>query len=293
MQHADTCRFILNTLVKDKMMFLGLHGVSTNHSNLLTDIRVARETGYDSLEILASKLIRYLDNGGTLSRLAHAIKASHLSTGCVNALLSIERHKGEEKQKMLDEARRLTLAAEALDCPTVQILALNGIDHESDDTIMDIMTENVEAIGRIGLEHNVRYQIEVIAFTKFRKLEQGLEIIRRAGLPNIGMVIDFWHLYAAGNTPADVAVLDPELIYGVHFCDGRLPRPGEAWDQSVLRAYMPGEGEMDVQAWTDAVRKTGYDGMWTAELFSPACWETDIFDAATICRENMERFIFT
>ncbi|MGK9174610.1 sugar phosphate isomerase/epimerase [Yokenella regensburgei] len=268
-----------------------LHGISTHYCNILTDARIARDTGYDSLELLSAKLVRYLDNGGTTQKLKQVADGYGLSVGCVNALLEIERHKGDEKKAMLAEATRLTRAAAELNCPTVQILALNGIDDQPDDTVMDIITENVGAIARIGEEYGVRYQIEVIAFTKFRTLQQGLEVIRRVGKKNVGMVIDFWHLYAAGNTPEEVAKLDKDLIYGVHFCDGRLPKPGEAWDQMVLRNYMPGEGELDIQAWVDAVKATGYDGMWSAELFSPNRWEYDLYDIATECRENMEKYL--
>lgn len=268
-----------------------LHGISTHYCNVLTDARIAKATGYDSLELLSSKLVRYLDNGGTTQSLKQKTVEYGLSVGCVNALLEIERYQGEAKQRMLEEATRLTRTAAELDCPTVQILALDGIDDKSDDVVMDIITENVDAIAKIGQEYGVRYQIEVIAFTKFKTLQQGLEVIRRVGRDNVGMVIDFWHLYASGSTPADIAKLDKNLIYGVHFCDGRLPKPGEAWDQLVLRNYMPGEGELDIQAWTDAVKATGYDGLWSAELFSPNRWEYDLYEIATACRENMEKYL--
>ena len=268
-----------------------LHGISTHYCNVLTDARIARDTGYDSLEILSSKLVRYLDNGGTTRALKQKTDDYGLSVGCVNALLEIERYKGEAREQMLAEATRLTRAAAELDCPTVQILALNGIDDKPDEVVMDIITENVDAIAKIGQEYGVRYQIEVIAFTKFKTLQQGLEVIRRVGRDNVGMVIDFWHLYASGSNPAEIAQLDKNHIYGVHFCDGRLPKAGEAWDQLVLRNYMPGEGELDIQAWTDAVKATGYDGLWSAELFSPNRWEFDLYDIATACRENMEKYL--
>lgn len=272
-------------------MIKALHGISTNYCNILTDARIARDTGYDSLELLASKLVRYLDNGGTTRKLKQVVDSYGLTTGCVNALLEIERYQGEQKQTMLKEATRLTRAAAELDCPNVQILALNGIDDQPDEKVMDIITENVDTIAGIGEQYGVRYQIEVIAFTKFRTLQQGLEVIRRVGRKNVGMVIDFWHLYASGSKPEEVASMDKNLIYGVHFCDGRLPKPGEPWDQMVLRNYMPGEGEVDIQAWTDAVKATGYDGMWSAELFSPDRWEYDLYDIATQCRENMTQYI--
>lgn len=268
-----------------------LHGISTHYSNVLTDARIAKETGYDSLELLSSKLVRYLDNGGTTSALRQKVEEYGLSVGCVNALLEIERHQGAAREQMLAEATRLTRAAAELGCPTVQILALDGIDHLSDESVMDIITENVDAIAQIGQQYGVRYQIEVIAFTKFKTLQQGLEVIRRVGRDNVGMVIDFWHLYASGSTPDDIAKLDKSLIYGVHFCDGRLPKASEDWDQLVLRNFMPGEGELDIQAWTDAVRATGYDGLWSAELFSPNHWEDDLYEIATRCRENMEKYL--
>lgn len=268
-----------------------LHGISTHYCNIVTDARIARDTGYDSLELLSAKLVRYLDNGGTTQKLKQVADGYGLSVGCVNALLEIERYQGDEKKAMLAEATRLTRAAAELGCPTVQILALNGIDALPEDRVMDIITENVNEIANIGAAYGVRYQIEVIAFTKFRTLRQGLEVIRRVGKNNVGMVIDFWHLYAAGSLPEEVARMDKDLIYGVHFCDGRLPKPGEPWDQMVLRNYMPGEGEIDIQAWVDAVKATGYDGMWSAELFSPNRWESDLYDIAIECRENMEKYI--
>ncbi|MFD2837667.1 sugar phosphate isomerase/epimerase family protein [Azotobacter vinelandii] len=141
------------------------------------------------------------------------------------------------------------------------------------------------------MKYGVRYQIEIIAHTRFNTLPQALEAIERVGRPNVGLVIDFWHLYATGaSTPADVAALDPALIYGVHFGDGRKPGPGEAWDESVLRAYLPGEGDIDIQAWTDAVKATGFDGVWSPELYSPLCWEMDHGELAKKVIETMTKY---
>ncbi|MBF9002208.1 MULTISPECIES: sugar phosphate isomerase/epimerase family protein [Vibrio] len=272
-------------------MFKTLHGVSTHYCNVLTEVRIAAEAGYDALEFLHYKLLRYLDNGGSTAELKARVDQYGLKVACLNALIDIERYQGEEKTQMLAEAERLTKIAAELDCPTIQILAQHGIDHLPQDQIMDIMTENISQIADIGLEHGVRYQIEVIAHTKFNTLPQALEVIKRIGKPNVGLVIDFWHLWATGtSTPADVAALDPKLIFGVHFCDGRRPKEGEAWEETVLRAYMPGEGDIDVQAWTDAVKSTGFDGCWSAELFSPRCWEMDHKELAQQVIENMAKY---
>jgi len=272
-------------------MIKALHGISTHYCNVVTETRIAAETGYQGLEFLHYKLLRYLENGGTTSALSKLVEGYGLQTACLNALIDIERYRDGEKQAMLEEARRLTRIASELDCPTIQILAQHSIDHLPQLQIMDIMTENISAIADIGQQYGVRYQIEVIAHTQFNQLDQALEVIRRIGKANVGVVIDFWHLFATGKTcPADIAALDPSLIFGVHFCDGRKPMPGEAWEETVLRAYMPGEGDIDIQAWTDAVKATGFDGVWSAELFSPARWEMDHHALARQVIENMTRY---
>lgn len=256
-------------------MATALHGISSFHSNLITDIRLARESGFDELEIFYPKLTRFLACGGSLQTLGRTIKEAGLRVGYVSALDHIERNEPEPFAQLLSEARKITEEAQALGAKTVMILPRNGIDHLPREQIMEIMTRNIAAIAAIGKDHGIRYMIELPAFTQFRSLAQDEEIFRRVGADNIGVVVDFWHFHASGQTPEDVEVFDKGRIFGVHFCDGRRPRRDEAWDETVLRACMPGEGEIDLAAWSDAVRRSGYDGSWSIELISPALWESD------------------
>src|SRR5438270_251897 len=78
-------------------------------------------------------------------------------------------------------------------------------------------------------------------------------------------------------TPDDVARLDKNLIYGVHICDGKRRVPGTLWDEGALRGYLPGEGDIPIAEWVAAVKATGFDGVWSAETYSPRHWEADLF----------------
>lgn len=257
-------------------MLTSLHGISTSHGNLVTDVRLAKETGFDALEIFYPKLVRYLDNGGTTAEIKKLIADAGLQVSFLSALDRIERHQGSEKQQLLNEAEKITREAVELGTDTVMILPRTGIDHYSDEKIMDIMSENISAIAAIGEQQGIRYMIELPAFTKFRTLAQAQEVIRRIDKQNVGVVVDFWHFYASGTTPQQLAALDKQHIFGVHFCDGRVPHsPQEAWDETVLRDCIPGEGEIDLRAWSEAVKATGYNGAWSIELISPRLWERD------------------
>jgi len=257
------------------MVETALHGISTMHGNLVTDIRLAQQAGFSVLEIFYPKLVRYLENGGTINELRSRISDAGLRTGYVSALDHIERHEGQDRRNLLEEAKKISAEASALGADTVMVLPRNGVDHLPDEAIMDIMSRNIGDIADVGRDFGIRYMIELPAFTKYRTIRQAHETIRRLAVDNVGVVVDFWHFYASGATPDEVAAMDRKHIFGVHFCDGRVPAQGETWDETVLRSCMPGEGEVDLAAYAAAIKATGYDGPWSVELISPRLWETD------------------
>lgn len=271
-------------------MKIALHGVSVWHSNLVTQLRIAHETGYQGLEILPDHLFRYLDNGGSYEQLRQLMERYQIEITCINALKSIGRHTPQERAALMQEAVRLCDAAVALKCPVVQILALTELDHLPSSEREAILLENITAIADLGKPLGIKFQIEVMAFTATHSLQQGLDLIKKSGRDNVGLVIDFWHLHAGGKTePAEVAAMDKNLIYGVHFCDGRAAAPDEKWDEWVQRNYAPGEGEVDIASWVQAVKESGYQGVWSPELLSPRNWEHDLWDIARESLASMKR----
>lgn len=268
-----------------------LHGISVYYTNVLTQVRLAHECGYDGLEFLSEHLIRYLDHGGDTKSLLTCIKGYDLQVLCINPLERIGRH-GSQKAALMSETRQLSQIAAELECPTIQILCRDELEDKTEIERMQILTENVTEIADIGAEYGVRFQIEFVAHTQFNSLDQAIQLINTVGKANVGIVVDFWHLYATGKqVPSDLAKIDPKRIFGIHFCDGRKPKSGEAWDESIQRAYFPGTGEIDIPAWVAAVKATGFDGTWSSELFSPHYWEYEASECAKLCIENMTNYI--
>ncbi len=70
-------------------MVLGLHTGSIMHTNLMTDIRVAQETGYDAIEFYIPKLVRYLEAGYRAEQLLPELGSLRLAV--INSFLHIER----------------------------------------------------------------------------------------------------------------------------------------------------------------------------------------------------------
>jgi sugar phosphate isomerase/epimerase len=273
-------------------MIITMHGLSTMHCNIATEIRIAGEVGFDALEIVESKLVRYMDVGMNLEDLPPLFKRHKIRPVTINALKNIERTERKDRRDLMKEADRLCSAARAIGCPTIQLVPLCGLKGRPYREILKLTCKNVVEIADIGESSGVRFQLEPIAWSPIHSLSQSLELIERAGRDNVGMVIDFWHLWAGeATTPDEVATLPAELIYSVHFCDGVRRPKGARWDEPALRGYLPGEGRVPIQDWVAAIKATGFDGVWSSELLSPRHWEWDLYEIARETKTLMERYI--
>jgi len=275
-------------------MKIAHHGLTTMHTNCLTDVRIARDLGYDGVEFTSAKLKRFLGQGYDISVLVQACEQAGIPVTCGGALPDTADGQVKPRDELLAECEMLSAAAEALGCPTLQLVFFNQSQapDQSWPEIRSGIAALVRELADIGKAHGVQFQLEPIAWCPFHSLSQSLEVIEAAGRDNVGVVIDFWHLWSGRDTtPDEVARLDPDLIYGIHICDGKRPAPGEPWVETELRGYLLGDGDVPVEEWVAAVKVTGYDGVWSPETLSPVHWEYDLFDLARDAKERIEKYV--
>jgi len=72
-------------------MIATLHGQTSLYSNINTDIRIAKETGYQAVELHTDKLLRYLDAGYSAEDLRAALKKHGIVAACIDILGAVER----------------------------------------------------------------------------------------------------------------------------------------------------------------------------------------------------------
>jgi sugar phosphate isomerase/epimerase len=93
------------------------------------------------------------------------------------------------------------------------------------------------------------------------------ELIAEMGKPNVGLLLDIWHWYNAGDTVADILALKNEDVIAVHMSDAPAGIPV---DQQVdnRRALPCSTGVIDTKGFLNALNKIGYDGPAAAEPMS-------------------------
>ena len=244
-----------------------LHTKSIYRSNLVSDIRIASEAGYDAVEMVGTKIMNFLDAGYTSEDAKEILNKYNMKMVSIVDIAHVERTEKEEVERLVKEAEIFSKFAMDLDCKHIQLVPLCAHEGKSWNEVKKLTASSVNKILDIGKEYNIVFQLEPVAWSPIYSLSQSLDFIDYTGRDNLGMVIDFWHLwYGNETTPLEVANLDNRRICNIHFCDGSRNEKTAVCDEEILRGVYAGEGDINLSEWIDAVKQTGYDGYWTYEL---------------------------
>jgi len=279
-------------------MLIAHNGTCTMYCNLVTDIRVAKETGYQGIEIIGSKLYRCLEQGFGIEDVQKELDG--FPVVAVGYIQDIERQEPSGYEALLNETELMCSRAQQLGCSTVQILTgpigpglgdyegYMGLMGKPWKEVRDKTSKNLKVLADIAAKHEVKFYLEPLTWTPLHTLEQMVELLDVTEKDNVGLVIDFWHLWTSGVKPEAIAKLDKNIIYGAHYCDSlAIPESMETISHD-LRHVWTGGGSIPLKEWVDAVKATGYDGWWSCELFSPKHWELDPWRTAGLLKEQLE-----
>jgi sugar phosphate isomerase/epimerase len=275
-------------------MQIGLHNLAAKHTNLPTSIRIARETGYAGVEIGADKLRRYLAQGFGIDSLRPLLKETP-AIG-LSYVQDVERQEPAEYEALLGECEAICGLAEQLGCPMVQLLSgplepggpYRGLGDRPWPEQRRLTAKNLKALAAIGKAHGVRFYLEGLTFTPLCRLDQQLEVLAETACDNVGLVLDFYHLWGSGTRPEEIARMNKDAIFCVDFCDSADAFGQRGDPQQRGRDVWTGEGCIPLKEWVDAVRATGFDGVWRCELLSPKYWELDTWETARELKRLLE-----
>ncbi|MDY0289978.1 MAG: sugar phosphate isomerase/epimerase family protein [Sphaerochaeta sp.] len=273
-------------------MQFSLHGLLVRYSNVATDISCAKSAGYDAVELHTDKLDRYLASGFTGKDLKAILDRHSMMVNCIDIIGDLETQDPKKFEAVMKKADTLIETAVAINCPTIQLNAFMELADKSTQENIVKTAANIRKVCELGLKKNIRFQYEGAAWTPIHSLEHYKMLAQEVAMPNFGFVLDFWHFWASrGGTPQEVADLDKSVIYGVHVADGFRVGEGEPWiDETLLRGALPGDGQVPIKEWIDAVVSTGYDGFYSGEILCHKLWETDLYEIAADALKRMKSY---
>ncbi len=144
-------------------------------------------------------------------------------------------------------------------CSNVSQAALGGIDRAAAD---------FHELGERAARRGLKVGYEALAWGRYvNDHRDAWEIVRRADHPNVGLILDSFHSLSRKIDINSIRSIPKEKIFIVQLADAPLIDMDLLYWSRHFR-NMPGEGDLPVTAFTEAVASTGYDGYFSLEIFN-------------------------
>jgi 2-keto-myo-inositol isomerase len=255
---------------------LALHTWTLDTTPLSDVLRIARDTGWNAVELRRIDFARAASQGRSADAVLDDVRASGLPVACVGVELGWMGATGDERRRLLGVFEESCRWARALGCSTVMSPVDKGPAGDSAGVLASL-----REVGEIAARHGVRLALEFNALCEYwNTLPRVRDIVRRAAHPGCGLLIDTYHLGKSGATPESLDDLDPAEIAYVQYSDvPRDPKPGANTDR-----LPPGQGTVPFREIFGRLAKKGYAGYLSYEAPNPAAWSRD---ATAVARDAL------
>jgi 4-hydroxyphenylpyruvate dioxygenase len=218
--------------------------------------------GFKSVEIFESDLLSY---NGTPTDVARDMKSLGLKPITFQPFRDFEGMPDEQRQKTFDRAERKFDLMQELGCPLLMVCSnvspasLGGIDRAAAD---------FRELGERAAKRGLKVAFEALAWGRhINDYRDAWEVVRRADHKAVGLVLDTFHTFARKTDLKPIYAIPGDRIFLVQLADAPwLEMDVLSWSRH-FRCF-PGQGDMPVVDFMEAVQATGYQGDLSLEIFN-------------------------
>ena len=243
-------------------------------STMENDILLAAKAGFRHIELRKEKLLNYLQRGGTLTALKTLLEDNDIKPMCINALADISFHKGQARITVQELCHFLCYAGQFVGCPDLEVIAAFGAPTDDREEVTAETAGVLTELAKIAADYHMRLALEYMGVPKnsVRTYAHAMEIVERTGADNVGLLVDTWHHFAGGSKPEELLGPGSDKIFTVHI--------GDAPDKAPLtlrrnECIWPGDGAAPIPEMLRNLKKVGYEGIVSVEIFDPGVQAMD------------------
>jgi len=234
-------------------------------------MRLAYEYGFEGVAPEAGYLAALGPDGRR--RLCQQMEERNLQWGSLRVPVDIDAEDAVYADGMKGLAQWSSLVAEAGVDRTHMTLA-PGSDQLPQSENFARHADRLRHIASVLSDHGLKLGLEYVGPLEVRARSRyafihtlpGLLELLRAVDPHVGVVLDSFHWYTAGDSVADILALSPEDVISVEISDGIAGVPRD--EQEDLSRALPGTtGVIDITGFLHALARIGYAGPVRVEPF--------------------------
>jgi 4-hydroxyphenylpyruvate dioxygenase len=225
-------------------------------------LRVIAAAKFDAVEIFENDLLAY---DGRPRDVATLCRDLGLSISAFQPFRDFEGMPEPQRARNFVRAeRKFDLMQELgtdllLVCSNVSPVSLGGIDRAAAD---------FRELGERAKARGLRVGFEALAWGKHvGDYRDAWEIVRRADHPNVGVILDSFHILAPGLPLSTIRSIPGDRIFLVQLADApRLELDVLSWSRH--HRSFPGQGDLPISEFMEALAATGYAGPLSLEIFN-------------------------
>ena len=249
--------------------------------NVIEQVRVAAEAGYDGIELWMRDIEAYVQNGGTLRQLKRAVDEAGITF--VNAIVFFrwaDADEAERRQGFAQAEREMRMLAEA-GCRAIAAPPFGNVEGVTLDEMASRFAELVQKGRDIGVEPILEFWGRA---KKLSRLSEAVYVAMESGVSDAKVLLDPFHMHTGGSSVADLNVLNGERIGLVHVNDyPAVPSRDAITDRDRV---FPGDGVAPSAELAGVLFRIGYRGFFSLELFKEDYGERSALEVA---RHGLEK----
>ncbi len=283
------------SLRKERKFKMGLNpgaiGVKLDQIQLLDK---AVQYGFESIVAFSGTLAGWSD--AQIDEFTAKMKANNIVWGASGLPMNFRIDEATQRKGLTE----LPAHAEALQKAGVTRMSTWIMPTHAELTYLQNMKQQGKRLGEIAKilgHYGIKLGLEYVGpktlmardkFSFVHTLAECKELIEETGEPNVGVQLDSFHWFCAGETKADILSLSNEDIVTVDLNDARA---GLSADEQLdgKRELPLATGVIDMQTFMDALLEIGYDGPTRAEPFNQALNDMDDEAALKATAEAMKK----
>lgn len=256
--------------------------------SIVDKVNIAQRAGYQAIEPWIDELETHVRGGGTLRDLNRRIR---------DAGLRVDSSIGFAEWIVDDDARRragLESARRAMDM-VVEIGGARlaappvGATNQNDLNLLRA-AERYRALCEVGQQIGISPQVEVWGFSRsLARLGEAALIAMEANHPRACILADVYHLHKGGSGFANLKMLQGATMHVFHMNDYPA-QPGPAEITDAHRVF-PGDGVAPLAEMLRDLRRIGFRGTLSLELFNRDYWRQNPLDVARTGLEKMRAVV--
>ena len=225
-------------------------------------LRAIADAGFTDVEIFESDLIAYHGSPADVKNICDDLGLKIIT---VQPFRDFEGYDEPRRSKTFDRAERKfdllqTLGADLLFvCSSVSPEAHGGVER---------LTADFHALGERAAKRGLRVGFEALAWGRYiHDYRDAWEIVRRAAHSSVGLILDSFHVLARGTEMQSMASIPADRVFFVQIADApKLDLDYLSWSRHWR--CMPGQGELNLSGFMDALGEMNYRGPISLEIFN-------------------------